>query len=518
MKQKKGLVAFRHLDGTRLRFILLGIVVGTCCGIIVSLFRLVIEKMGETLPLLFIFLKEHLFYLPLAICVACFLTFINGKLIASDTNIKGSGIPQVEGQLKGQLSMHWFSVLVKKFIGGILSVGSGLFLGREGPSIQLGASIGQGVAETLHTTKAEENILISSGAAAGLAAAFNAPIAGLLFVLEEVHHNFSPLVWITSFTAGMMSNFISLHFFGLTPALYLGEFKSLPLRHYTGLLLMGICLGVLGLCYQKTTLQLSHWYQKFLPFSSHYHSILAFLLLIPIGMFFPYYLGGGNQIIHLLGTTSLPLLFLIGLFFLRYVFSMISYGSGLPGGIFLPILTLGALLGTIFGMLWCHFTGLDISYVKNFLVCAMAAYFAAIGKAPLTALLLITEMVGSITHLMPLGVTCLSAYMTVDYFSGRPIYEALLEKMVTPNKGTCKGQHVIVEFPIQAESSFDGQMIRDITWPKELLVVSIRRGEDEILTRGDTVIHVGDVLFLLTDVGMSENMRCQLTRMEQMAV
>ncbi|MCG6527941.1 chloride channel protein, partial [Vibrio parahaemolyticus] len=122
-------------------------------------------------------------------------------LVKSEPQIKGSGIPQVEGKLSGEIDYNWFSVLWKKFIGGILSVGSGLFLGREGPSIQLGAAVGQGLSQFFEAPKSEEKILISSGASAGLSAAFNAPIAGLLFILEEIHHSFSPLVWLTSFAS-----------------------------------------------------------------------------------------------------------------------------------------------------------------------------------------------------------------------------------------------------------------------------------------------------------------------------
>lgn len=155
--------------------------------------------------------------------------------------------------------MNWFSVLWKKFIGGVLSVGAGLFLGREGPSIQLGASIGQGAGQLFRSPSSEEKILISSGASSGLAAAFNAPIAGLLFVLEEIHHSFSPLVWLTSFASAITANFVSLYFFGLRPVLYLGDLPSLPLKYYGSLVGLGVLLGVLGFIYQKVLLALPNF-------------------------------------------------------------------------------------------------------------------------------------------------------------------------------------------------------------------------------------------------------------------
>lgn len=114
-------------------------------------------------------------------------------MVKSDPDIKGSGIPHVEGELKGLLHPDWWSVLWKKFIGGVLAISMGFMLGREGPSIQLGAMAGKGVAKSLKAQRMEQRVLIASGAAAGLSAAFNAPIAGLLFVVEEIYHHFR--VW-----------------------------------------------------------------------------------------------------------------------------------------------------------------------------------------------------------------------------------------------------------------------------------------------------------------------------------
>lgn len=486
------------LDKTKIKYIGKGILVGTLAGIVVSVFRLWIEKIGEILPVIYQYLKvQPIFLIPWTILMLL-CAIVVGALIKSEPNIKGSGIPQVEGQLKDEISVLWWSVLWKKFIGGILSVGTGLFLGREGPSIQLGASCAQGVATKMKAGKSEEKILLSSGAAAGLAAAFNAPVAGLLFVVEEVHHNFSPLVWLTSFAAALMSNFVSLTIFGLQPVLHLGDIPSLPLRHYWLLILLGIVLGILGRFYQIILLALEKWY-GFLPLPAHLRGIIPFLLVIFVGLFFPNYLGGGNQIIIALGQHSPTLIALFGLLSLRFIFSMVSYGSGLPGGIFLPILTLGAIIGSLFANCAVIFFGLEPTFVKDFIVIAMAGYFAAIGKAPLTAIILVTEMVGSLVHLMPLGLTALVAYVVVDILGGDPIYEALLERLVKGKKTHLTGQRTTVEIPVLAGSKLDGTLVRDFDWPNHMLLALLRRGDREILPHGDTVIKMGDTLEILTD-------------------
>ncbi|MGX7417314.1 ClC family H(+)/Cl(-) exchange transporter [Carnobacterium gallinarum] len=502
----------KRLDGTRIKFILKGIVVGILVGLLVSLFRLAIEYISERVVGLYLYFQQHPMWLIPWVFVSIVTAIIIGFLMRSDPNIKGSGIPQVEGQLRGQIKMNWLSVLWKKFLGGVLAISSGLFLGREGPSIQLGAVVAQGYSTFLKSTKSEEKILISSGASAGLAAAFNAPIAGLLFVLEEIHHSFSPLVWLTSFSAAITANFISLYFFGLRPVLYIGEITALPLQYYWTLVLLGILLGVLGLLYQKVLLALPQIYGKIKGLSPSFYGIIPFILVIPVGFFFPHLLGGGNQIVLELGRQSPTLWFLVGLFVLRFIFSMVSYGSNMPGGIFLPILTLGAVIGTFFGVVLVNTIGMDPIFVKNFLIFAMAGYFTAIGKAPLTAIILVTEMVGNFSHLMSLGVVALVSYVVVDSLGGKPIYETLLERLVAPNESNISGQKTIIEFPIMAESSLDDTMVRDFTWPKDMLLTSIRRGESELLTHGDTVMHVGDVLIILTDEGISQQVKEEIER------
>ncbi|MGX7351806.1 voltage-gated chloride channel family protein [Enterococcus canis] len=502
----------KRLDGTRIGFILKGLLIGVIVGFVVSLFRLGIEELSHYLTQLYHFFRHEPQWLLLWIPISILLAVIVGLLVKSDPDIKGSGIPQVEGQLRGQIHMRWWSVLWKKFIGGIISVGSGLFLGREGPSIQLGAMVGLGYSQMRHTTKSEEKIFVSSGASAGLAAAFNAPIAGLLFVLEEVHHNFSPLVWLTSFAAAISANFVSLNFFGLKPVLAVGQVDPLPLKYYGFLVLLGIFLGILGWGYQKVLLALPKFYGKLTFLSPNFYGLVPFLLIIPIGLAFPDILGGGNQIVLELGKQAPTIWIVLGLFLLRFVFSMISYGANLPGGIFLPILTLGALIGTFFGLAMVQFFGMDPHYVKNFLIIAMAGYFTAIGKAPLTAMILVSEMVGSLSHLMSLGLVALISYVVVDFLGGKPIYETLLERLVASEVPSITGKKTIIEYPITAESSLDGQMVRDFAWPKDMLLTSIRRGESELLTHGDTVMHSGDVLLILTDEGISQKIKQEITQ------
>lgn len=498
-----------RFNKTRFFFIIKGLVVGVLAGIVVSLFRLLIEK-GLAFSINLYQRAQQapsLLLVVLAVSVVCGL--IVAHLLKREPNISGSGIPQVEGQLAGEFDLKWWSILWRKFVGGLLSLAPGLFLGREGPSIQLGAAVGQGVAETLHNKGTDRRLLIAGGAAAGLSAAFNAPIAGTLFVLEEIYHNFSPLVWLTALTSALAANFVSLNFFGLTPVLHIAYTKSLPINQYWHLIILGIILGLAGYLYQKVLLWMPQFYAR-LKVPQRYRGLVPLILVIPIGYFWPTILGGGNTVITQLGQQIPSLKIVIALLVIRFVFSMISYGSGLPGGIFLPILSLGALIGAVYGLTMMHLGLLAPNYVVNLMIFSMGGYFAGIGKAPFTAILLVTEMVGSLTHLMPLAILSLIAYVVVDLMGGAPIYESLLQRLIGKSAPQTEGYSDRLEVPVFVGAPLEDRQVRELDWPKASLLIAIRRGETELIPHGDTLIRAGDTLVVLTKHQLRASVRRQI--------
>ncbi|MFT8363291.1 MAG: chloride channel protein [Sporolactobacillus sp.] len=487
-------------DRTQFIYIGKGVLIGLLTGCAVSLFRLLIEQLLRIWSLLYHAVPAHPFVLFIILALCLGIPLLIGLLIQEHPDVMGSGIPQVEGQLTGELEISGWQVFWRKFLTGVLGIGSGLFLGREGPSIQLGAASAQIFAEKLKEDRSMRRILIAGGAAAGLSAAFDAPIAGTLFVLEEIYHSFSPLVWMVALSSAISADFVSSSLFGLQPVLHITVASSYPLTDYWQLLLLGILLGLGGILYQRVLLNMPRLYAKLPKLPRAYHGLIPFLLVIPIGLLWTNTLGGGNGLILSLGHSVPALSILLGLLLLRFVFSMISYGSGLPGGIFLPILSLGALLGAIYGRVLVELNMLPSGLLANLIVFAMAGYFAGISKAPFTAIILITEMVGSLAHLLPLAVVSLTAYLIVDLLGGAPIYQSLLERMTKKGTATLTTNDVDrVEVPVFAGSQLTLRQVRDIKWPENSLLVSIRRGEKMIIPHGDTLIHSGDHLILMVE-------------------
>ena len=505
------------INSAHLIYILKGVLIGAIAGVVVGTFRWSIEKSLGLWQQVYRSAHSQPWYLVGVLAILLVIGVVIGKLVTQQPHISGSGIPEIEGQLAGQFKFKWWSILWRKFVTGILAIGSGLFLGREGPSIQLGGAVGQGVAELTNESERGGRVLIASGAAAGLSAAFNAPIAGTLFILEEVYHNFSPLVWMGALSASITADVVSMNVFGLETVLHVGPVPGLPLRYYWHLLLLGVVLGLLGYFYQRVLLKSSVWYQKILGrIPRAFHGLFPLLLLPIVGYFFTDVLGGGNGIIIQMGHNQPLLGALVLLLVVRFVFSMVSYGSGLPGGIFLPILTLGAVIGMLYGTVMVKLQLLPEQYLVDLLVMAMAGYFAGIGKAPFTAILLVTEMVGSLQHLVPLALTSLVAYIVVDLLGGAPIYESLLGRMTVDRKlHVISGKNDQVELPVFDDSRFVGQQVRDINWPENTLLIGVRRGEKTAIPNGETLIRPGDTLIVLVDRNFSAHVREQLKKLNQ---
>ena len=497
-----------------------GIFIGVISGIIVILYRLILEYAEELRHFASDAISKSPALIIVWFIVLIILAIIVSLLLKKDPFISGSGIPQVEASLSNRIRQNWLSVLLRKFIGGVLCLIAGLSVGREGPSIQLGAVAAQGTSEIFKRSKTEEKYLVTAGACAGLAAAFNAPLAGVMFALEEVHKHFSPLVLIAAMSSSIAADFISKHVFGLEPVFQFGAVTPVPLNSYGYLILLGIIVGLFGVLYNKTVTFSFNMYEKLTFLKVHQRPIIPFLLSGILLVTFPAVLGGGHHLVDDLTAGNFSLYFIFFLLILKFIFSMISFASGVPGGIFFPLLVIGALTGGLFGETVITFFGVDPSLFTSFIILAMAGYFTAIVRAPITGAILITEMTGSFSNLLPLSVVALIAYTVAELFASEPVYEILLHRLLktqpkrsdSPLESDESHLHekVIIEVPIFSDSEMDGKLVRDLSLPENSLLIGVRRGKEELIPRGNTRVLAGDFLVVLFNANVEETVHDQL--------
>ena len=342
----------------------------------------------------------------------------------------GSGVQEIEGALDGLRPMRWKRVLPIKFIASLFSLGSGLLLGREGPTIQLGANIGKMIKDTLGKSDIESNSLISTGAAAGLASAFNAPFAGIIFVIEEMHGQFKfnfysvAAIMIGAGTA----DFIVRVLVNSEPVIEIMIFPSPNIFGLWIFIVLGLLCSIIGYVYNKLLVKSLDLFKFSFKIPIIYTGITVGLIIAVIGMFFPNLIGGGYDIITKGVGNSFTLSFLLFLFIARLFLSIFSYSTGVPGGIFLPMLTLGVIFGMLFGTSMQHYFPDLISHPGVYAIAGMAGIFSATVRAPLTGLVLAIEMTSNYELILPLIVTTVIASVFTALLGNEPIYTTLLKR------------------------------------------------------------------------------------------
>ncbi|OUP01778.1 ClC family H(+)/Cl(-) exchange transporter [Sellimonas sp.] len=479
-----------------------GLLVGIFAGFLVLLYRISLTYASGWMNQILSYAKGHPFRIAGWFVVLFCMAVIVGLLVKWEPMISGSGIPQLEGEMTGKLTQKWYKIIPAKFVGGFLCLQAGLALGREGPSIQLGAMMGKGISRFLKRGKTEEKFLLTCGASAGMAAAFQAPLAGVMFAMEEIHKNFSAAVFISAMTASVAADYITSQALGMKPVFEFEIASNLPQKYYIFLIALGIILGVMGVFYNWFTLKVQ-WIYKKIPFPGTISKVMVpFGIAGILGFTVPEILGNGHSLIDQMTHEKMVFGTLLMLFILRFLFSAVSFGAGVPGGIFFPMLVLGAFVGCIFGYVCTDLFGIPEIFINNFVLLSMAGYFTAVVRAPMTGIILIFELTGSLSQMLSLSVVTIVSYLTAMLLKSEPIYESLLERILegmhveTEKDG---GEKVLDYYAVTEDSAVSGKQIRDILWPEHCLLVAVKRGEKELIPKGRTRIMTGDIIITMTD-------------------
>jgi CIC family chloride channel protein len=320
-------------------------------------------------------------------------------------------------------------VLVK-FFGGLLAMGSGLALGREGPTVQMGASLSSIISRFLVKQDEDAKVVMAAGAGAGLAVAFNAPIGGSVFVFEELTSTFTP--WL------LMGTLAAATFAVWTMRLFLGNHLDFVVKQVSltavwkgwPFLVLGGMLGAVGALYNSTIIGLLRVCDRSVRITSLQRAALIGATIGLTAWFAPAMVGGGDNLTQGVLSNHYAVISLAGIFVLRFFIGPWSYAAGAPGGLFAPMLLLGASFGALFGEVLNHFLpSLGISSVACAVV-GMATLFTACVRAPLTGIILTVEMTGRGDLTVALLGASLLAMVVTTLLGSEPIYEVLKRRMI----------------------------------------------------------------------------------------
>jgi chloride channel protein, CIC family len=407
----------------------MALIVGAATGCVGAIFRLLLVQADQLRDTMIIWAHGYGIWGFLFIVGACGVATLvaAGMVRQFSPHAAGSGIPHVEAVLHEQIPPAPFGLVPVKFFGGLLAIGSGLALGREGPTVQIGASIAVFAARVGRQSWANTRVLLAAAAGAGLATAFNAPIAGLVFVLEELVQKFEQRIAVAALAALAAAIPVARLFLGDAP-----DFRVEPLNYPNVesaalYFVLGALEGLLAVAYNRTLLAAIATRDRFGQLAIELRAGLIGASVGILGWFVPQLIGGGDQITQrtLIGHESLAI---VGFAFLiRFGLGAVSYAAGTPGGLFAPLLVLGAQSGLLFGAA-CHsaFPTLAIQ-PQAFALVGMAAFFTGVVRAPVTGIVLVAEMTGNLTMLLPMLGACFAAMLLTMLLRNAPIYDSLRE-------------------------------------------------------------------------------------------
>lgn len=421
---------------------LLAPLAGAATGVVDAIFRLALERADHWRNVLIAFAHRAPVLGSCGVVAGCAAAVAIAAWLVRrfSPHATGSGIPQVEAALNGHLPGAPPGLLPVKFFGGLLAIGAGGALGREGPSVQMGAVVAHLVGALCRRSAEELRLLLAAGAGAGLAVAFNAPVSGAVFVLEELVRRFevrmaiialgasSTAILISRLLLGSGPDFavvISAHATTATGPLPYAADATWPL--YVGL---GVVAGIAASLYNRTILGALALTDRMSRAPVELRAAVIGAAIGIVGWFSPGLIGGGDAITqHLLASGvvigALPLAFVV-----RFLLGPASYAARTPGGLFAPLLVLGAQLGLACGVLYqAAFPHLGIG-ADAFAVVGMAAFFTGVVQAPVTGIVLVTEMTAAFTTLLPMLAACYAALLVAQLLRTTPIYDALLERIL----------------------------------------------------------------------------------------
>ncbi len=411
---------------------LLSLLTGGVIGLVIGCFRVALEHMNVARSATIVWAHQWPVMGFVLICAAIAVTtaFAAWLVQRSGQPAAGSGIPHVEAVIEGKLPAAPVLLFPIKFIGGLFAIGGGLALGREGPSVQIGANLAEFWGKTFRLATTDRLALFAAGAGAGLAVAFNSPMAGAVFVLEELVRRFDIRIAIAALGASSSAIAVASLLLGQQPDF---QVATLPTPSFwTGPLfaVLGILAGLAGVAYNRLIIRTCALVDGMSRWRPEVRALFIGALVGALAWFAPHMVGGGDTITQQalaggIGLTALPIIFAV-----RFLLGPLSYAAGTPGGLFAPILALGACLGLGFGLLCPQVVGDSGAIPATFAIAGMAAFLTATVRAPVTGMILIFEMTGAFNQALPMLWACFAAMAIPTLMGNMPIYDSMKARTI----------------------------------------------------------------------------------------
>ena len=482
--------------------IVYGILCGTVTGAMIFLYKFAAGKLSHFSEEIYTHAAESPILIVAVFAVLIAFAFMLAGIQKKVPEAKGGGIPRCEGILRGVLSFSRVKTMIATVLGSFISFFCGLPVGSEGPAVLIGTSLGGICSGPKGKRSAWGRYVMSGGAAAGFAVATGSPLAAMLFALEEIHKRFTPMLVLTVSTSVISATYINellCSLFGLSPALVaLSEIPDFELKDVLYLIILGVIvacavgifdasLGYFG----KFTKKLKNKVPDVVKL------IIVFVLSGIMGLFFRDGAFSGHEIIENIHSYGESLSLLFAVFIVRLIMMVLVADSGATGGIFIPTLTIGALVGAIGGR-FLIFAGMPAELLPSVVMLGMCAFMGGTLRAPLTATIFFIELTCKYTNFFYVALVIVVVNSITNIFNQTPFYDRVLENLVEKQNEGKTARITSFKMKVSEKAFVIGKTVRDIMWPPSCVVISITRDDntaqdmdndgEKKLFEGDTVI------------------------------
>ena len=487
-----------------------GAFTGALVGTVVYFFKWVAEWLTEQSKEIYHFAQTH-WYIALAVVAGvAVIALVQYFLQKWAPETAGGGIPRAEGVLRGLLTFRWLRTGIAVIVNSWLSFFAGLPLGSEGPSVLLGTAVGGGTSKLPLSHNSWDRYIMTGGACAGFAVATSAPVTGILFALEEAHKRFTPMIFLMAMSSVLFgvaaSNLWTLALGEHSLPLFGVSLASFTMKDIWVPLILGVAVAGLAIGYNHLVFWIGRFYDtKLKRVPSWLRLIIVFVLTAVIGLLAfgdfdgtDALFGGSGLIVRLADSANFTWKIIFALLVIRFVMIAFSTGSGATGGVFIPMLSIGALLGALLGNAFVAM-GMDGTLFATVVMLTMSAFMGAATRAPLTALVFMVECTWNFSNLFYVAITVFLSYFLCELFKVEPLYDVLLERMTDKQNHGKEPIIVKLTYTVQKGAFAVGKAVRDVLWPANTKVSEIVKGDVARMDDdGEKKLQVGDTLTVIT--------------------
>lgn len=462
-------------------FIILPAIAGTVTGALIFVFKLVAENVMELSRKIYIFAGDNPIYTPLILLGAAALAMFAIFLTKTAPVSSGGGIPTAIAALRGLFPFKWLRTVFCVFFSSLCTFLGGVPLDNEGPSVQMGTCIGRGVCSVSGKRyRGADRYVMTGGACAGIAVTTGAPISGIFFALEDSHRRFTPTIFMSA-TVGVISGVLSSSVLSNLTKVNFSLFRvpvqsSLKLSHIWIVVIISlfaavINIGILGLFDRFKKLDLIIGKKR--PYLRRLIFVGLFVLMALVGILLPDALGTGHHLTDEIILNNRTWYILIALICLRGLFTAAASVADVTGGLFVPIITFGAMSGAIIADALIALGIVSPQYYGSLVVIGIGSFLSASLKTPITAILFTVEIFGGIVNAPYLILAVALSFAVTEFLGKESINDSVMEHKIEEVEKNGRFEIIDTKLTVMPDAFVVGMETRDILWPASCRVLTI---------------------------------------------